>query len=185
MPVVLAVTESCGFSQCFDAWLPGLWSSMLLSLQFPAETLIPDGERITWDSRKGFIIANATYREIGLLNCEATVNGHLYQTNYLTHRQSKCRPQGCGHRAQSFELHPASEILIFNFFFPLLLTANTILDVRVSPPSPVRLLRGQTLVLNCTATTELNTRVQMSWNYPGRVSGRFSSPSSGRPLSLL
>lgn len=117
MPVVLAVTESHGFSQCFDAWLPGLWSSMLLSLQFPAETLIPDGERITWDSRKGFIIANATYREIGLLNCEATVNGHLYQTNYLTHRQSKCRPQGCGHRAQSFELHPASEILIFNFFF--------------------------------------------------------------------
>lgn len=90
---------------------------MLLSLQFPADTLIPDGERITWDSTKGFIIANATYREIGLLNCEATVNGRLYQTNYLTHRQSKCHPQGCGHREQSFELHLASEILIFNYFF--------------------------------------------------------------------
>ncbi|GAB1290491.1 Vascular endothelial growth factor receptor 1 [Apodemus speciosus] len=107
--------------------------------KFPFDTLIPDGERITWDSRRGFIIANATYKEIGLLNCEATVNGHLYQTNYLTHRQT-----------------------------------NTILDVQISPPSPVRLLRGQTLVLNCTATTDLNTRVQMSWNYPGKAAERAS-----------
>ncbi|XP_057619954.1 vascular endothelial growth factor receptor 1 [Chionomys nivalis] len=107
--------------------------------KFPADTLIPDGERIMWDSTKGFIIANATYREIGLLNCEATVNGRLYQTNYLTHRQT-----------------------------------NTILDVRISPPSPVRLLHGQTLVLNCTTTTDLNTRVQMSWHYPGRATKRAS-----------
>lgn len=54
-----------------------------------------------------------------------------------------------------------------------MLAANTILDVRISPSSPVRLLRGQTLVLNCTTTTDLNTRVQMSWNYPGKVSGCF------------
>ncbi|ERE74737.1 vascular endothelial growth factor receptor [Cricetulus griseus] len=107
--------------------------------KFPSDTLTPDGERITWDSRKGFIITNATYREIGLLNCEATVNGRLYQTNYLTHRQT-----------------------------------NTILDVRISPSSPVRLLRGQTLVLNCTTTTDLNTRVQMSWNYPGKATKRAS-----------
>ncbi|KAL1768643.1 vascular endothelial growth factor receptor 1 isoform X1 [Sigmodon hispidus] len=107
--------------------------------KFPSETLTPDGERIVWDNRKGFIIANATYREIGLLNCEATVNGHLYQTHYLTHRQT-----------------------------------NTILDVHIKPRSPVRLLRGQTLALNCTTTTELNTRVQMSWNYPGKASKRAS-----------
>ncbi|XP_006504864.1 vascular endothelial growth factor receptor 1 isoform X1 [Mus musculus] len=107
--------------------------------KFPFDTLTPDGQRITWDSRRGFIIANATYKEIGLLNCEATVNGHLYQTNYLTHRQT-----------------------------------NTILDVQIRPPSPVRLLHGQTLVLNCTATTELNTRVQMSWNYPGKATKRAS-----------
>ncbi|XP_036028199.1 vascular endothelial growth factor receptor 1 [Onychomys torridus] len=105
--------------------------------KFPSDTLTPDGERIIWDSRKGFIIANATYREIGLLNCEATVNGHLYQTNYLTYRQT-----------------------------------NTILDVHIRPPSPVRLLHGQTLILNCTATTDLNTRVQMSWSYPGKATKR-------------
>ncbi|XP_051018816.1 vascular endothelial growth factor receptor 1 [Acomys russatus] len=148
---------------------------MVTLKKFPFDTLIPDGERITWDSRRGFIIANATYKEIGLLSCEATVNGHLYRTNYLTHRQSKCCPHGCGHQAQSVRFHLACEILTINMFSPLLmLIANTILDVQISPPSPVRLLRGQTLILNCTATTDLNTRVHMSWNYPGKAMKRAS-----------
>uniref|UniRef100_A0A2K6FS75 Platelet-derived growth factor receptor-like protein n=1 Tax=Propithecus coquereli TaxID=379532 RepID=A0A2K6FS75_PROCO len=107
--------------------------------KFPFDTLIPDGKRITWDSRKGFIISNATYKEIGLLTCETTVNGHLYKTNYLTYRQT-----------------------------------NTIIDVQISTPSPVKLLRGHTLALNCTATTPLNTRVQMTWSYPGKINKRAS-----------
>ncbi|XP_045833888.1 vascular endothelial growth factor receptor 1 [Meles meles] len=107
--------------------------------KFPLDTLIPDGKRIRWDSRKGFIIANATYREIGLLTCETTVNGHLYKSNYLTYRQT-----------------------------------NTIQDVQISTPSPVKLLRGHTLTLNCTATTALNTRVQMTWSYPGETKKRAS-----------
>ncbi|KAK2489068.1 hypothetical protein MC885_006887 [Smutsia gigantea] len=112
---------------------------MLLPFQFPLDTLIPDGKRITWDSRKGFIISNATYREIGLLTCETTVNGRLYKTNYLTHRQT-----------------------------------NTIIDVYISTPSPIKLLRGHGLTLNCTATTPLNTRVQMTWSYPGETNKRAS-----------
>lgn len=149
---------------------------MLPSLQFPFDTLTPDGPRITWDSRRGFIIANATYKEIGLLNCEATVNGHLYQTNYLTHRQSKCCPEGVatGHAPLKSGLLKS---VLLNILFPLVIAANTILDVQISPPSPVRLLHGQTLVLNCTTTTDLNTRVQMSWHYPAKVSGDFSSSS--------
>ncbi|XP_044105453.1 vascular endothelial growth factor receptor 1 isoform X1 [Neovison vison] len=107
--------------------------------KFPLDTLIPDGKRISWDSRKGFIIANATYREIGLLTCETTVNGHLYKSNYLTYRQT-----------------------------------NIIQDVQISTPSPVKLLRGHTLTLNCTATTALNTRVQMTWRYPGEKKKRAS-----------
>ena len=51
-----------------------------------------------------------------------------------------------------------------------MLAANTITDVQISMPSPVRLLRGHALTLNCTATTPLNTRVQMTWSYPGEVS---------------
>nr|KAF6373671.1 fms related receptor tyrosine kinase 1 [Pipistrellus kuhlii] len=100
----------------------------------PFQILIPDGERIIWDSRKGFLISNATYKEIGLLTCEATVNGHLYQTHYLTYRQS-----------------------------------TTILDVQMSTPGPVKLLRGQTLTLNCTVTASFNTRVQINWTYPGET----------------
>uniref|UniRef100_A0A2K6LRL8 Platelet-derived growth factor receptor-like protein n=1 Tax=Rhinopithecus bieti TaxID=61621 RepID=A0A2K6LRL8_RHIBE len=107
--------------------------------KFPLDTLIPDGKRIIWDSRKGFIISNATYKEIGLLTCEATVNGHLYKTNYLTHRQT-----------------------------------NTIIDVQISTPRPVKLLRGHPLILNCTATTPLNTRVQMTWSYPDEKNKRAS-----------
>ncbi|XP_054986449.1 LOW QUALITY PROTEIN: vascular endothelial growth factor receptor 1 [Sorex araneus] len=107
--------------------------------KFPMETLIPDGKRITWDSRRGFIISTATYKEIGLLTCETTINGHLYRTNYLTHRQT-----------------------------------NTILDVHMSRPGPVKLLKGHTLTLNCTATTPLNARVQMTWDYPGDTHQRAS-----------
>ncbi|XP_019521607.1 PREDICTED: vascular endothelial growth factor receptor 1 isoform X2 [Hipposideros armiger] len=107
--------------------------------KFPVDVLIPDGKRITWDSRKGFIISNATYKEIGLLTCETTINGHLYKTSYLTLRQT-----------------------------------YKITDVQMGTPSRVKLLRGHTLILNCTATTALNTRVQMTWSYPGETNARAS-----------
>ncbi|XP_058133002.1 vascular endothelial growth factor receptor 1 [Dasypus novemcinctus] len=105
--------------------------------KFPLDMLIPDGKKIIWDSRKGFIIPKASYKEIGLLTCETTINGHLYQSNYLTYRQT-----------------------------------NIITDVQMSPPSPVKLLRGQSLSLNCTAITPLNTRVHMTWGYPDETNGR-------------
>ncbi|KAM5289256.1 vascular endothelial growth factor receptor 1 [Ctenodactylus gundi] len=107
--------------------------------KFPFDTLVPDGKRIIWDSRKGFIISNATYREIGLLTCEATVDGHLYQTNYLTYRQ-----------------------------------VSTIIGIQMSTARPVKLLSGHTLTLNCTTTTALNARVEMTWNYPGKKTKRAS-----------
>ncbi|KAM6179353.1 vascular endothelial growth factor receptor 1 isoform 1-T1 [Erethizon dorsatum] len=107
--------------------------------KFPFDTVVPDGKRITWDSRKGFIISKATYREIGLLICETTINGHSYTTNYLTHRQT-----------------------------------NRIISVQMNPAKPVKLLSGHTLTLKCMATTALNTRVQITWNYPGKVTRRAS-----------
>ncbi|XP_023416243.1 vascular endothelial growth factor receptor 1 isoform X2 [Cavia porcellus] len=56
--------------------------------KFPQDILVPDGKKIIWDSRKGFIITNATYREIGLLICETKIDGHSYSSTYLTHRPS-------------------------------------------------------------------------------------------------
>lgn len=147
----------------------------VVPFQFPLETLIPDGKRITWDSRKGFIISNATYREIGLLICETTVNGHLYKTNYLTHRQSKWCSNDMN-KSQNAQgsiclMKPWLKIIIIMSLLPL--AANTIIDVYISTPSPIKLLRGQSLTLNCTAITPLNTRVQMTWSYPGEVSDPF------------
>ncbi|XP_005406416.1 PREDICTED: vascular endothelial growth factor receptor 1 isoform X2 [Chinchilla lanigera] len=107
--------------------------------KFLDTTLVPDGKRIIWDSRKGFIISNATYREIGLLTCETTINNHHYSTSYLTFRQS-----------------------------------HTIIHVEITPANQVKLLSGQTLTLNCKATTALNVRVEMTWNYPGKATGRAS-----------
>lgn len=66
-----------------------------------------------------------------------------------------------------------NETLIFCLFvltWLLMLAANIITDVWISTPSPVKLLRGHRLTLNCTATTPLNTRVAMTWRYPGEVS---------------
>ncbi|KAM9604611.1 vascular endothelial growth factor receptor 1 [Trichechus inunguis] len=118
-------------------------------VKFPHDMLIPDGKRIIWDSRRGFIISNATYREIGLLICKTRINGHFYQTSYLTYRQT-----------------------------------NIIKDVQISTPSPVRLFRGHTLTLNCTATTALNTRVQITWSYPDEINKRASiSPRIGKSNS--
>nr|XP_033805031.1 vascular endothelial growth factor receptor 1 isoform X2 [Geotrypetes seraphini] len=53
----------------------------------PLQTLIPNNETIIWDSRTGFIIPKPTYKFVGLLSCETTVNGQVHKTKYLTHRQ--------------------------------------------------------------------------------------------------
>ncbi|XP_074159675.1 vascular endothelial growth factor receptor 1 [Sminthopsis crassicaudata] len=112
----------------------------LKKFQIPdVKTLIPDGQTIIWDNKRGFIIPKPTYRFIGLLICETTVNGHLYSTNYLTYRQD-----------------------------------NKIIDVQLSTRNPIKLLKGQTLALNCTVTAAWNTRVQMTWNYPGEANNRAS-----------
>ncbi|KAG8511312.1 Vascular endothelial growth factor receptor 1, partial [Galemys pyrenaicus] len=136
IPEIISMTEGKQLIIPCRVTSPNITVSLI---KFPSDTLIPDGKRITWDSRKGFIISEATYKEIGILTCETTVNGHVYKTNYLTHRQT-----------------------------------NTIRDVQISTPSPVKLLRGQTLTLNCTATTPLNTRVRMTWSYPGEANRRAS-----------
>ena len=138
--------------------------------QFPSGTLIPNGKRIIWDSRRGFIIHKASYREVGLLTCETTVNGHLYKSNYLIIRQSKWCSGSVNVRRGAQGLIYLMKRWFFFLTWLLMLTANTITDVVISTPGPVRQLRGHTLTLNCTATTPLNTRVEMTWSYPGGVS---------------
>uniref|UniRef100_A0A7N8YJJ4 Vascular endothelial growth factor receptor 3 n=1 Tax=Mastacembelus armatus TaxID=205130 RepID=A0A7N8YJJ4_9TELE len=46
---------------------------------------------------------------------------------------------------------------------------SNIIDVYLNSSGPVQALKGERLALNCTATGELNTRVNITWDYPGKV----------------
>uniref|UniRef100_A0A8C9X559 receptor protein-tyrosine kinase n=1 Tax=Sander lucioperca TaxID=283035 RepID=A0A8C9X559_SANLU len=46
---------------------------------------------------------------------------------------------------------------------------HNIMEVYLNSTGPVQALKGERLVLNCTATGELNTRVNITWDYPGKV----------------
>lgn len=46
---------------------------------------------------------------------------------------------------------------------------NNIRDVKLNVSEPVKALKGQRLVLNCTAIADLNSRANISWDYPGKV----------------
>ncbi|XP_006794621.1 vascular endothelial growth factor receptor 1 isoform X1 [Neolamprologus brichardi] len=45
---------------------------------------------------------------------------------------------------------------------------NKIKDVRLNSSEHTQALKGRRLVLNCSATAELNTRVNFTWDYPGK-----------------
>lgn len=46
---------------------------------------------------------------------------------------------------------------------------NNISEVKLNVSERLQTLKGQRLVLNCTATAELNSRADISWDYPGKV----------------
>ncbi|OXB55002.1 hypothetical protein ASZ78_013721 [Callipepla squamata] len=51
---------------------------------------------------------------------------------------------------------------------------NTIFDIKLSTPRLVKLLKGDSLAINCTVKAAWNTRVQMTWTYPGQAVRRGS-----------
>lgn len=51
---------------------------------------------------------------------------------------------------------------------------SNIMEVYLNSSGPVQALKGERLVLNCTATGELNTRVNITWDYPGKVNNTGS-----------
>ncbi|XP_023655853.1 vascular endothelial growth factor receptor 1 isoform X2 [Paramormyrops kingsleyae] len=102
-------------------------------VKFPGQVLLPDQKNIIWNSRRGFIIPKPTYHFIGLFSCEATINGNLYSSKYLTYRP-----------------------------------VNKILDVYLNITESLAALRGHSFALNCTVTAAWNSRVSISWKYPGQ-----------------
>ncbi|XP_072119067.1 vascular endothelial growth factor receptor 1 isoform X1 [Mobula birostris] len=92
-----------------------------------------DGKEVMWDSKQGFVIPRPTYKFIGLLSCETTVNGKTFYSYYLTHRR-----------------------------------VSSIRSVELNVTSPVKMLSGRSFAIKCTVTTELNARVEISWDFPGK-----------------
>lgn len=64
---------------------------------------------------------------------------------------------------------PSTLIFICITIFFLSVTVSNIMEVYLNSSGPVQALKGERLVLNCTATGELNTRVNITWDYPGKV----------------
>ncbi|XP_068199661.1 vascular endothelial growth factor receptor 1 [Antennarius striatus] len=64
---------------------------------------------------------------------------------------------------------------------------STIKDVYLNVTGPVPTLKGERLVLNCTATTELNTRVNITWDYPGKNTNTDSTSKRllKHPMQML
>lgn len=57
----------------------------------------------------------------------------------------------------------------------IFVSVNKIKDVRLNSSEHTQALKGQRLVLNCSATAELNTRVNFTWDYPGKVRATLQS----------
>lgn len=53
--------------------------------------------------------------------------------------------------------------------------SSAIHKVWLNVPSSIRRLRNDTLEINCTVTTNLNTRAEIQWTYPGMQFGRLAS----------
>ncbi|TMS16886.1 Vascular endothelial growth factor receptor 1 [Larimichthys crocea] len=52
---------------------------------------------------------------------------------------------------------------------------SNIMDVYLNTSASIEALKGDRLVVNCTATAELNTRVNITWDYPGKVRPKLKS----------
>ncbi|XP_067843475.1 vascular endothelial growth factor receptor 2 isoform X2 [Heptranchias perlo] len=55
-------------------------------------------------------------------------------------------------------------------------------ELTLNPPSPVELVVGERLILNCTARTEVNVRLNFHWTYPGMKNPHLFSETMKRDL---
>uniref|UniRef100_A0AAQ5WX65 receptor protein-tyrosine kinase n=1 Tax=Amphiprion ocellaris TaxID=80972 RepID=A0AAQ5WX65_AMPOC len=60
---------------------------------------------------------------------------------------------------------------------------SNITEVYLNTSGPMQALKGERLVLNCTATAELNTRVNITWDYPGKVRPALKSSNNAGSTS--
>lgn len=123
---------------------------------------------ITWNSSRGFIVQSPTFFYIAIFFCETRVNNVTYRSrSYLVHRPGPW----CLKNSQPLHVCRCKYVCLFVFL--LFFAVSNIFEVKLNVSEHVKALKGQRLVLNCTATAELNSRANISWDYPGKVRTRL------------
>lgn len=147
-----------------DICLTFMLSSHPSSSQNSDYSLDPDQRNIIWNSKQGFTIQSPTFFYIDMFSCKTRVNNVTYKSrSYLVHRPGLW----CHKTSQSLCVCRRKYVCLFVFL--LCFAVNKIYEVKLNVSEPVKALKGQRLVLNCTATAALNSRVNISWVYPGKV----------------
>lgn len=147
-----------------------------LSLQLPplSEKIV---KKMVWDPKVGFEIPYGPYTLYNILICNTMVNGRQFKSMYIPTRQSESfvflaklahwKIKSCVDLSISSAFHSQ---LIFYLHFTALFLDN----VKITPER-VRLLVGDTLILNCTGETTYNGRINFTWEFPKkRVSSGFT-----------
>lgn len=154
----------------------GVVFSLSLS-QYHRHSLSADQRNIIWNSRRGFTIRSPTFFYIGLFFCRTTGDEVRHQSrSYFVHRigQQALSPPLYKSRVNMYvciNVFCAKSLIFYSFF----VSVNKIKDVRLNSSEHTQALKGQRLVLNCSATAELNTRVNFTWDYPGKVRATLQS----------
>uniref|UniRef100_A0A8C2HJ90 Vascular endothelial growth factor receptor 3 n=1 Tax=Cyprinus carpio TaxID=7962 RepID=A0A8C2HJ90_CYPCA len=112
--------------------------------------LLLEGNEITWNNKRGWSVPRHIFENISILF------GFFCSTSVHNneHRSSVYLVQNIGQKFYEFKLFPED--------------------------SPVELMQGEALELNCTALVEFNTGVEFQWDYPGQKENRLASFQSVR-----
>ncbi|XP_051716545.1 vascular endothelial growth factor receptor 3 isoform X2 [Ctenopharyngodon idella] len=107
--------------------------------------LLLESSEITWNSKRGWSVPRRIYDQAPMFF------GFFCSTSV----------HNTEHKSAVYFVHP---------------TGLRFYELKLFPEdSPVELMQGSVLVLNCTATVEFNTGVEFLWDYPGQKENRLAS----------
>lgn len=147
------------------------------SLQFPpASEKVP--KEMSWDPKVGFTIPYGPSTMYNMLICHATVNGREFKSMYIPMRQSESFCSSfpielkvidlCWYVCFLLPLHWYAVIVSWSLMSPYIrphFSASVLKNVKIDHER-VRVLVGDTLVLNCTGETTYNGRINFTWEFP-------------------
>uniref|UniRef100_A0A672TH19 Vascular endothelial growth factor receptor 3 n=1 Tax=Sinocyclocheilus grahami TaxID=75366 RepID=A0A672TH19_SINGR len=125
---------------------------LLLFEQVEQDPLLLEGNEITWNNKRGWLVPSHIFKN------SSTFLGFFCSTSVHNneHRSSIFIVQATGLKFYELKLFPED--------------------------SPVELMQGEGLELNCTALVEFNTGVEFHWDYPGQKENRLASFESMRNI---